>query len=118
MMHFLIVDDEPLVCSSLQLLLSRFSVRISIAHQGQEALDIIAKDHVDVMILDLLMPEMSGVEVMKRLFQQQAKLKIIIHTGITESDEAAQAMSLGATIMMPKLASLQKKIDMITEILA
>ena len=58
--HVLLVDDEPAICKALALALSRAGFRVSTALSGETAMSIVRGEHVDVLIVDLRIPDMRG----------------------------------------------------------
>jgi DNA-binding response OmpR family regulator len=67
MAHILVVDDEPEVVALVANLLEVRGHRVSIGRDGQEALDLVAAERPDVLVIDLELPKLSGIEVVKRL---------------------------------------------------
>jgi CheY-like chemotaxis protein len=63
----LVVDDDELAIKAVVQLLARRGFTMLSAISGREGLEILARNHVDVLVLDVLMPEMSGLEVTDRL---------------------------------------------------
>ena len=76
----LIVDDEEQVHSSLQRFFSRYNYVILSAKNGEEALDKLDGVAVDLMLLDLLMPGIDGMTVLKKACEKVPDLKVIIQT--------------------------------------
>lgn len=58
--HVLLVDDEPAICKALSLALTRAGFRVSTALSGETAMSIVRAEHVDVLVLDLRIPDMRG----------------------------------------------------------
>jgi len=58
--HVLLVDDEPAICKALSLALSRAGFRVSTALSGETAMSIVRGEHVDVLVVDLRIPDMRG----------------------------------------------------------
>jgi two-component system response regulator AtoC len=91
----LIVDDETGIRDSLRLLLQR-TFEVSTAENGAEALKRVAADPPDLILLDLIMPELGGIETLKQLREERVQTPVIMLTGTTEVKSAVQAMKLGA----------------------
>ncbi len=85
--RILCVDDEPEMVELLRLILGRKGYEILGAYSGQEALDILARESVDLILLDLMMPEMDGWEVVRRLRANEATaaLPIIVVTAKSQN---------------------------------
>lgn len=93
----LIVDDEPKICSILSALLAKNGYEIEVANSGEVGLDIYSKFEPSVVLLDLKMPGMNGMEVMETLAKRfNADCKVIIMTAHGEVRTAVEAMKKGA----------------------
>jgi len=101
----LLVDDERQFAQTLSDRLHLREIGSVIAYDGESALDIIREDEPDVMILDLKMPGIDGIEVLKRVKQTNPKIEIIILTGQGSEADREQCMNLGA------FAYLEKPVD-------
>jgi len=92
----LIIDDDKLTCETLKRALSE-EYTVYSASNGQEALDIIEKDKpVDVVLSDLMMPGLTGLDILDRINVLHDKPVVILITGQGSIDTAVQAMKLGA----------------------
>ncbi len=91
----LVVDDEKSVRESLKLVLSD-SYRILIAASGEEAIETLLREKIDLMLLDIRMPGISGMDVLKQIENIAKDLEVIIITADTKIDTAIGALSLGA----------------------
>jgi len=101
----LLVDDERQFAETLSDRLHLREIGSVIAYDGESALDIIREDEPDVMILDLKMPGIDGIEVLKRVKQTNPKIEVIILTGQGSETDREQCMNLGA------FAYLEKPVD-------
>jgi len=101
----LLVDDERQFAKTLSDRLHLREIGSVIAYDGESALDIIREDEPDVMILDLKMPGIDGIEVLKRVKQTNPKIEVIILTGQGSEADREQCMNLGA------FAYLEKPVD-------
>ena len=95
--NLLLVDDEV---SFVDILAERLTFRefnISTAHSGAEALERLETDQeIDVVILDLVMPDMDGIETMKRIKQKRPLVEVIMLSGVATVESAIEGMELGA----------------------
>ncbi len=83
----LVVDDDILVLEALQQLLTSSGYEVRVATRGREALDILDQEHFDLLILDVVMPKMTGYDVCKEVRKrddEMSKVKIIMLTAKTE----------------------------------
>jgi len=100
----LIVDDIPVNIILLKTMLARTNVRILTAVNGQEALDIVRELRPQVVLLDIQMPLMNGLEVLKEI-KEDPKLKdtaVIMVSAYTSSEDIEQSMKLGASGFIKK----------------
>ena len=94
--NILIVDDELNHLNSLQELFSKENYNINIANSAIEAIAIIDKDDIDVLLLDMNMPGMGGVEVMKHISKNDINTTIIVVSGESTFEAAENALKYGA----------------------
>lgn len=93
----LVVDDERDICRALEFLLSREGYKVVTANSGQEALKKIEADDVDLVITDLKMEGMSGMEVLERALAANPGLIVVIMTAFASVESAVEAMKKGAS---------------------
>jgi len=94
--HILIVDDEPLVRRSLSELLTLSGYTVSTAGSGKEAVTLLKDYAADVIISDIKMPEMDGVQLLKHIKSNNSDIPVILITGYASIDSAVEAMKQGA----------------------
>lgn len=85
--HVLLVDDEPAICKALALALTRAGFRCTTALSGETAMSVVRSDHVDVLVLDLRIPDMRGDTLFElaAAIQPQLRTRTLFTTGdITE----------------------------------
>ena len=93
--HILVIDDEPVICEGCRLALAdKYSV--DICHTGQEGLDTLLKGQYDLALLDMKLPDMDGMEVLRIMQQDKPAVYVIVMTGYSTVNNAVQAMKLGA----------------------
>lgn len=92
----LIVDDEPIQLESLRELVSLSGYQVKTASSGLKALDILQTYEFDVMLVDLLMPGMSGYEVIEKVSEKGVDTKIIVVSGETRFESVTAALRKGA----------------------
>jgi DNA-binding response OmpR family regulator len=97
----LVVDDEERLVSLIDSYLSQEGFRVVRAGNGREALPVARKEKPDLIVLDLMMPEMDGYEFM-RLYRQEGSAPIILLTARVEDDEKVIGLELGADDYMTK----------------
>ncbi len=92
----LLVDDESAITANLAPILERAGLQVSIADEGEQALQRAAEVHPDLVILDILMPKMDGREVLRRLRHDGNWIPVILLTQVGDSVERAMALEEGA----------------------
>jgi len=115
--RILIVDDEKNIVSSLTSILSDEGYEVSMAGDGVEALELIQKDPPDLVILDIWLPGMDGIEVLKTLKSYNLGVEVLIMSGHGTIDTAVKATKLGAQDFIEKPFSLDRIIESIQNIL-
>ena len=104
----LIVDDEEDIIDLIQYNLEKEGYRTVAASDGSEGIEIARREHPDVIILDIMMPEMNGIEVCRRL-RQDAHLRhtpILMLTARTEEETQVEGLDVGADIYFSKPVSM------------
>ena len=115
--RILIVDDEKNIVSSLTSILSDEGYEVSMAGDGIEALELIQKDPPDLVILDIWLPGMDGIEVLKTLKSYNLGVEVLIMSGHGTIDTAIKATKLGAQDFIEKPFSLDRITESIQNIL-
>jgi DNA-binding NtrC family response regulator len=100
--RILIVDDEEIVVRSCLRILATDEYAIAVASNGLEALAKINEEDFDLVVLDIMMPKMNGIEVLQRVKESHPDIDVIMITGLNEIDTAVKAMKLGAFDYLPK----------------
>jgi DNA-binding NtrC family response regulator len=94
--RILLVDDEPIVIRSCQRIFSDARFQVSAVSDGREALRLVEDGSFDVMVLDIMMPGIDGLEVLRRVKETHPDVEVIMVTGLSQIDTAVRAMKLGA----------------------
>ena len=100
----MVVDDNEMNRDMLSRRLERTGYNVLVASNGKEALDLLAIESVDLVLLDIMMPQMNGYEVLEHL-KSDSDLKhipVIMTTALDESDGIAKCMALGAADYLTK----------------
>lgn len=98
----LVVDDEAQICVNVEKILSRSNYDVTCALNAQEALAKMAEESFSLLISDLVMPGMDGLELIKMVKNQWPLTKIIMFTAYSSTDTAMKAIQLGALDYIPK----------------
>ena len=106
-MKMMLVDDEERFLSTTQKLLSRKGYDVLTASSGSEALDILRTHNVHVVILDVKMPGMDGIETLKAIKRNYPLVEVIMLTGHGTVDSAVEGLKSGATDYLTKPTDVQ-----------
>jgi len=112
----LVVDDIPVNIILLKTMLSRLNVAVFTAKNGQEALEIINESKPNLVLLDVQMPVIDGLEVLRRVKSnpETKDLCIIMVSAFTTSDDIQKAMQLGASAYITKPIILDEFLASVT----
>ena len=115
----LIADDEPNIVISLEYLLQREGYAVLVARDGQEALDTIAREQPALVLLDVMMPHKTGIEVCQAVRADEALqgTKILMLTAKGRETDVAKGMALGANAYMTKPFSTRELVQKVAELL-
>ncbi len=111
----LIIDDEK---EFLETLAERFRMRgipTKIAFDGESALNQIAEDPPKIIILDVMMPGMGGLEVLQRIKEQDSQIIVILLTGRGSTKDGIKGMQLGAADYLMKPIDIDELINKMCE---
>ena len=106
MAKILVIDDEPNIRTLIDLLLSRQGFDVLLADNGWTGLQLYRQEHPDVIVLDLRMPEMDGVTVLKEIRRVDLKQPVIIWSGDTTPEMEREVRALGVSEFIVKGSSL------------
>jgi signal transduction histidine kinase/DNA-binding response OmpR family regulator len=115
----LVVDDDKALVKSIKYELEKRDYATYVAYNGKEALAMVKNHLPDLILLDIMMPEMDGYEVMKALKQkpETANISIVVMTGIDIDGGRVRALSVGATEYLTKSGGFDKMFKAIENIL-
>ena len=115
----LVADDEPNIVISLEYLLKREGYAVLIARDGQEALDTIARDKPDLVLLDVMMPKKTGFEVCQEVRANEALhgIKILMLTAKGRDTDVAKGTALGADAYMTKPFATRDLVQKVAQML-
>ncbi|HRU81502.1 MAG TPA: response regulator [Candidatus Methanomethylicus sp.] len=101
----LIIDDDKDVADALGVILERQGYRTKIVHNGQDAIDASKKSNYNVALIDIMLPDISGIDLLKRLNEGVPRIRKIIVTGHATLENAVKAVNLGADAYLMKPVS-------------
>lgn len=112
--RILVVDDEPSVVSILTKYFSDTGYTVDAASHGGDALIAVSHYQPDVVVLDVLMEGLNGVQVLERIRALDAKIRVIMITGSGDASLKPTAMSMGAFAYLSKPVSLERLHEAVT----
>jgi two-component system nitrogen regulation response regulator NtrX len=108
--NILIVDDEASICSSLKGILEDEGFLVKTADSGELGLELLKSQNVDLVLLDIWLPKMSGIEVLKKIKAMEESPPVVMISGHGTIETAVTATKLGAHDFLEKPLSLEKVI--------
>ena len=118
MATLLLIDDEPkLIFKQVSHVFAPRGFQIELVRSGSEAISHIARGQTDVVLLDVVLPDMGGLEVYQRIRQIDARIPVIFVTQTTSTDTAIEAMRRGAFEYLFKPLDLDRLEEVVTEAL-
>ena len=94
--RIMVIDDEESMCKFMQIMLKKEGYDVSSAQSGKEALGELRSSHYDLVIADLMMPEMNGLELLSKVRSIDPELNFIVMTAYASVDTAIEALKKGA----------------------
>jgi DNA-binding NtrC family response regulator len=101
----LAVDDEPVVCESIRRVLSEEGYRVTTTTSAREGIDLLVREVIDLVLLDIKMPDLDGIEFLRRARALSPETEVVIITGYATIDTAVEAIKLGAFDYLEKPVS-------------
>jgi EAL domain-containing protein (putative c-di-GMP-specific phosphodiesterase class I) len=98
----LVVDDDPALARILQRLLAAAGYQVTVAHDARAAIEEVMRHAFTVIVSDIMMPGMSGVELLRAVRAYDLDVPVILMTGVPTIETAMEAVSLGALQYLPK----------------
>ena len=105
--NLLVVDDEKDFVEMLSLRLKEVGEKVKVAYSGKECLEALIKADIDVVILDIKMPGMDGIETLREIKKRHSLIEVILLTGHGAVDTAVEGMKLGAFDYINKPADFE-----------
>ena len=117
--NVLIVDDEPNILLSLEFLMKKNGFNVFIGRNGKEALATMEDEPIDLVILDIMMPEVDGLEVCRRIRKDPstAGIKVIFLSAKIKNEEIQAGYNAGADLYITKPFSTRKIVEEVKNLL-
>ena len=101
-MRVLLVEDDPTMAQSIEVMLKSASMVVDSTDLGEDGLEIGKLYDYDIIILDLMLPDMHGIDVLKRLRDARVETPVLILSGLTESEMKVKGLGTGADDYLTK----------------
>jgi DNA-binding response OmpR family regulator len=117
MITVLIVDDEPHIIELVRVTLEDSRLRVLEASDGEAALALATWEHPDLVLLDVHLPDLSGLEVCRRLRAESPAVKIVMLTAAARDEDIARGLSAGADHYLTKPFSPVRLLSLVDSLL-
>lgn len=120
-MHILFADDEPQLQKLMGTELPRMGYRVTVCPDGPTAVDVLSKEPIDCLLVDLDMPGMSGIEVIARAREIRPEIEAVIMTGNPSQETAIEALRHGTFdyLMKPcRLAEISALMGRVSDVVS
>ena len=114
-LNILVIDDEEVICNACHLILSERGHTVERKMDGASGLKALQSNSYDIILLDMMLPDIEGMEILETIKQKTPQAGVIIITGYSTVANALKSMKLGAADYLPKpfsedelLASIEK----------
>lgn len=116
-MHLLVVEDERTLCETIVKSLKRLAYSVDFCFDGERALELLGTEKYDLVVLDLNLPKVDGLSVLKQLRQTDRDTRVLILSARSEVSDKVEGLDLGANDYLSKpfhLAELEARIRSLT----
>jgi len=100
--HILVMEDDATISAALDMILTEAGYDVDVAETGEAALELFGQKRFDLIIADLKLPGINGMEVIKQIKEKTPEMEVIVITGVGTQPIAEEAMTLGAHDFLPK----------------
>jgi DNA-binding response OmpR family regulator len=116
----LVADDEPNILAALEFLLQRNGFAVTLARNGEEALQLVESESPDLVLLDVMMPVRSGYEVCRRIRERAEwnHIKVVMLSAKGRDAEVNKGIAMGADLYITKPFSTRDLVDKVKALLA
>ena len=100
----LVIDDDPYILMSLEFLMKKNGYDVMVARNGEEALEILSKSTPDIVLLDIMMPDVNGYDICKHIksTEKLKNIKVIFMSAKTKESDIKKGYELGAALYVKK----------------
>ena len=100
--HILVMEDDQTISAALDMILTEAGYDVEVAETGEDALELFGQKGFDLIIADLKLPGIGGIEVIRQVKEKKPETEVIVITGVGTQPIAEEAMTLGAHDFLPK----------------
>ncbi|MEA3280747.1 MAG: response regulator [Thermodesulfobacteriota bacterium] len=115
-MKILVVDDEEYICEILQEFLSLKGYQVDTAANGEDALKKYEADRPDVVLLDIRMPGMGGVDILRRIKEIDSRAGIIMLSAFGDAETVNEVLQMGADYYLQKPVEFDRLMEILTSL--
>ncbi len=101
-MKILYAEDEPALCRAVSMILTRHHYRVDSVHDGQQAIERLDTGCYDAVILDIMMPKVDGLSVLKEIRKRGNQIPVLLLSAKTEVADKVEGLDAGANDYLPK----------------
>lgn len=100
--HILVMEDDQAISAALDMILTEAGYDVDVAETGEAALELFEQKEFDLIIADLKLPGINGMEVIRQVKEKKPEMEVIVITGVGTQPIAEEALELGAHDFLPK----------------
>ena len=100
--RILVMEDDQSISAALDMILTEAGYDVEVAETGEDALELFEQKGFDLLIADLKLPGIGGIEVIRQVKEKKPETEVIVITGVGTQPIAEEAMTLGAHDFLPK----------------
>jgi DNA-binding NtrC family response regulator len=101
-LDILVIDNEDVICEACRMVLTEKGHKVAYYKTGKSGLEAAGLRHYDLLLLDMKLPDMDGMDILRILKDKMPSLAVIVMTGYSTLSNAVQAMKLGAVDYLSK----------------
>lgn len=116
----LVVDDDPYILMSLEFLMKKNGFEVMVARNGTEALDIVEKQVPDIVLLDIMMPDVDGYAICKHIKSSKKlkEAKVVFMSAKSKETDIQKGYDLGASLYVTKPFSTRQLLKQVQELIS
>jgi len=111
--RILLVDDDSTITTSFQMVLQNEGYEVDTASDGRQALERFRQDNYQLIILDIKLPDINGIEVARRIRKHNNEVRLVIVTGYPELEDSIETIELGIEEILLKPVNVEELIHVI-----